>query len=171
MATRRWERREWHHSPALPRRAVGKVSQAGAMGLLLLIDRWTLGASTVVADRRSVPAAGEHVRGGAEVPRARPFRERIAPADPGAAALALDAAGAGVGFARHGISLSKTIREVEFLASGFLAVPSAMLRLVRIPLDLAGKIVRHPRFIAGYDAASRIRALILQRILASTPRR
>ena len=68
------------------------------------------------------PAAGEHVRRGTKVPRARVLGERVAPADLGAPGLALEMTGAGVVFTRfagHGISLSGVIKEVEFSASCF----------------------------------------------------
>lgn len=67
----------------------------------------------IVDQLRGSAAAGEHVRGGTEVPRARELGERVAAADLGATALALEMAGAGgFGFARHGMILVWVIEEV-----------------------------------------------------------
>ena len=49
-----------------------------------------------------------------------------------------------MGFARHGISLSEAIREVEFLASCFLQRRQRCQQLVWIPLELAGEIAQGP---------------------------
>jgi hypothetical protein len=70
-------------------------------------------------------AAGEDVGPGAEAPRAGPLGcSELAAADLGTAALALlDAATfnmLGRFAARHGMSLSRVIGEVEFFAFGFL---------------------------------------------------